>query len=49
MFFVTDDFLPPGGYNLNIEATDVLGQSATLDVPFTLTGTLGCIAIVLVL
>ena len=39
MFSVTDDNLPPGNYLLTIEATDVLGQSATLDVPFTLTGT----------
>lgn len=39
-FTVTDDLLPPGSYVLNIEAIDVLGQSAVLDVPFTLTGIL---------
>ena len=41
MFSVTDENLFPGSYLLTIEATDVLGQSATLDVPFTLIGRVG--------
>ena len=41
-FSLTDEFFPPGSYVLNIEAIDVLGQSAILDVPFTLAGIVRC-------
>lgn len=47
MFSITDENLPVGGYVLTIVATDVLGQSAILEVPFTLTGTLRCVTIII--
>ena len=37
-FVVTDDVVPPGDYSVTIIANDTLGQSATIVVPFTLTG-----------
>ena len=44
---VTDEDLPPGSYVFNIEAIDVLGQSATFDVQFTVTGIVRCVIAVL--
>ena len=37
-YSVTHPFLPSGDFVLRIQATDVLGLSATLNVSFTLTG-----------
>ena len=45
MFSVTDENLTPREYVLIINATDVLGQSASLNVPFTLTGIMRCVTV----